>query len=396
MIPSFTSLRALATPRTFAALLVFTALAVIGAQVFNPPRGDDLAYLRWAAERAWDPWTPMFRPPPFPGWRPANALVWWLSVSIEGVRGWLPQLTLVGLWALALLGGWGWARARWGGNAGLWMAAFLLATDRFRELLLWRSWMTSAGSVAFLLLTLWALERKRGALALLLGAVAVCFKETAAPPLIVAAFLVHGRPAIAFGILVAGLPGVAKAILDAGLLAPGQGAAWGASEGATTYAKWFLRTGWLPILGVGLALGRAVAVEKEDRRWLAVAGAGLVAPAVYGVANPTYLLEATVIVAGSMAAAVARGGRARLAGLALAASLYTLPGTLLDGRWQHRQWFLARDAYADLVAVAPTGWAISGGAADTARWLALRMNFDLGIPEAAGCAEMVSGVGVCR
>ena len=348
-MPLLPSLRALATPRTFTAILVSFALVVIGAQLFNPPRGDDLAYLRWAAERAWDPWTPMFRPPPFPGWRPANAFVWWLSVSIEGVGGWLPQVSLVGLWSLALIAGWGWTRARWGGAAGLWTVAFLLATDRFRELLIWRSWLTSAGSVAFLLLTLWALDRKRGALALVLGAVAVCFKETGAPPLIVAALVVYGRPAIAVGIFVAALPGVANAILDAGLFALGQNAAWNVAERSRTYAMWFLRSGWLPVTAVGLVLGGGAKVETQDRRWLAVAAAALVAPALYRVANPTCLLEAVVILAGCVASAVHRGGRAQLAVVALVASLYTLPGTLLDGRWQTQQWFAAREAYAELV-----------------------------------------------
>ena len=405
MIPSLTSLRALATPRTFAAILVSFALVVIGAQLFNPPRGDDLAYLRWAAERAWDPWTPMFRPPPFPGWRPANAFVWWLSVSMEGVGGWLPQVSLVGLWSLALFAGWGWARGRWGGAAGLWTVAFFLATDRFRELLIWRSWLTSTGSVAFLLLTLWALERKRGALALVLGAIAVCFKETAAPPLIVAAIFVYGRPAIAVGIFVAALPGVAKAILDAGLFAPGQGTAWNVAERATTYAMWFLRSGWLPVMTVGLALhgvgdgGNGGDSGKQDRRWLAVAGAALVAPAIYRVANPTYLLEALVVLAGLAAAAVHQGGRGRLAAVALVASLYTLPGTLLDGRWQNRQWFLASAAYSELVAAAPKGWTVAdgeSGPSDEARWFGLRLRFDRGVPEGVGCAEVVAGVEVCR
>lgn len=389
-------LRTLATPRTFAAILAFTALVVIGAQFFTPPRGDDLTCLRWAAERAWDPWTPMFRPPPFPGWRPATAFVWWLSVSIEGVGGWLPQLALVGLWSLALFGGWGWARARWGGTAGLWTVAFLLATDRFRELLIWRSWLTSTGSVAFLLLTLWALERKRGALALVLGAVAVCFKETASPALIVAAVFVYRRPLIALGILAASAPGLWKAVVDAGLFGLGAAEISAMADRTENYAIWFLRTGWLPIMGAGLLISCGSAGEKSDRRWLAVAGAALVAPAIYRLANPTYLLEATVIIAGWMAAAVHRGGRARLAAVALAVSLHTLPGTLLDGRWQTRQWFAAHDAYAELVAAAPAGWTLGEGATDNARWFSLRLRFDRGLPEAVGCSEVVSGVGVCR
>lgn len=393
------SFRALGTPRTFAAILVSAALVVVGAQLFNPPRGDDLAYLRWAAERAWDPWTPMFRPPPFPGWRPATAFVWWLSVSIDGVGGWLPQLALVGLWSLALFAGRGWARARWGGNAWLWFVAFLLATDRFRELLIWRSWLTSTGSVAFLLLTLWALERKRGALALVLGGLAVCFKETAAPPLIVAAFLVYGRPAIAVGILAAALPGMAKAVLDAGLLRPGTSAAWNGTEAAGTYMVWFVQTVWLPIMVVGSIFGGVVGTggaEKKSRQWLVVAAAALVAPAMYRVANPTYLLESTVILAGLFAANIGHGFRARLAGFALLASLYSLPGTLLDGRWQTRQWFAAREEYAELVAVAPRGWTAADGEADNARWFKLRLQFDLGVPETVGCSELVAGVSVCR
>lgn len=150
---------------------------------------DDFGYLMWGLRTRGDLWAWVEGPEWFTYRRPLNFLLWWLSAQ-TGIDGELVRWCQVGLWVL--FGGTLLATTR-GSVQGLVTAALLLVTNQvFVDLLHWRSWITTTGSLAFLALAALALERRAPALTVaLLGTLALGFKEVAA---VAIAVMVLTRP----------------------------------------------------------------------------------------------------------------------------------------------------------------------------------------------------------
>lgn len=365
-----------------AALWALGIIAVVNAagQSLNPPRGDDLVYIRWAAERAWDPWTPMFRPAPFPGWRPATNLAWWLSVSLDGALAILPQISLAALWLLACFGAYKWVDARWGGRPALAALALLLATDRFRDLVIWRSWVNITGELAGISLCLWAMERGNGARAIMTGAVACWFKETATFPLVAAALLIYQRPAVALGIFVAGLPGATKSALDAGLFANRASYPIPSFENLWFYARTIIGWVWPASILLAAFWDRARSVANEAR-WVAPIALAIAPALLYPHRNPTYILEAMLFAVGPASVVLVNTRSRAFFSLTLALSLWSVPSSLLDIRWQVRQLFQQVPTIRSVNPNVVQSFAVAPEASDAAIWLALYLKFNHGIPE---------------
>lgn len=163
---------------------------------------DDFGYLMWGLQTRGDllAWVPG------PEWltyrRPLNALLWWLSAQ-TGFDGELVRWSQVGLWVafgLTLL-----VVARSSARGMVTLGLLLLTNQVFVDLLQWRSWLTTTGSLAFLVLAAVAMERRAPALAIaLLGALALGFKEVGAVAVAVIALSRPGYRAVG-GILLAGV-----------------------------------------------------------------------------------------------------------------------------------------------------------------------------------------------
>lgn len=170
--PANTSLRALALSLLF---LLGLASFESGTAIAK----DDFGYLMWGLlERDdWLAWVDG------PGWfsyrRPLNALLWWVSAR-QGIDGELVRWAQVLLWvafAVPLL-----LLAHRPSSRGLVAVVLALATNQvFVDLLHWRSWVTTTGSLAFFTWGQFALVRgwRPAAFGLLLS-VSAGFKEVAA------------------------------------------------------------------------------------------------------------------------------------------------------------------------------------------------------------------------
>jgi hypothetical protein len=143
-----------------------------------PVAQDDFGYLMWGLQTRGNPVAWLSGPDWVTYRRPLNALVWWLSAQ-QGIDGELARWSLVGLWtafgtAIAAL-----ARPSLKGLGTLLL--LLLTNQVFIDLLTWRSWITTAGSLAFLALGALAIERRASRLTVAIpSAITLGFKEIAA------------------------------------------------------------------------------------------------------------------------------------------------------------------------------------------------------------------------
>lgn len=161
-------------------LVAATAL-LIGFAAFESGTAiakDDFGYLMWGLQTRGDVLAWVTGPEWFTYRRPLNALVWWLW-SQTGMDGEFVRWSQVALWvafAVALL-----SVARSSARAMITLALLLLTNQAFVDLLQWRSWLTTTGSLAFLAMAAMAMERGTPALSVaLLGALALGFKEIGA------------------------------------------------------------------------------------------------------------------------------------------------------------------------------------------------------------------------
>ena len=357
-------------------------------QSFNAPRSDDITFLEWALVRVDDPNTPFFRPPPFPGWRPANASVWWVSAVVDGARGLAPQVSVALFWLVA----WGaltrWADTRWGRGAGLWTGALLLVSAPFRDLVCWRSWNTTAGELAGIGVALLALESGVTWVAIAAGSLATWFKEPAILVVPTAALFVYRKPWVALSVAVAGGAGFVRAIADD---LPAGNSLVGILDGIRFYGWTMLRLVW-PAVAAVLAVGWYVrrskaenaAASARDRPMIAVLASALALAVLYPTRNEAYAAEAIAVGAGLAGAVFAGLGRPWVLLLTLLASAWSLPSSLGNARWQAARLTRLQLAFAEL-RVRPVGaWKLAEDADDDDRWLALRLRYDLGVPEALG------------
>ncbi|MDP2307066.1 MAG: hypothetical protein Q8P18_13665 [Pseudomonadota bacterium] len=163
---------------------------------------DDFGYLMWGLLTRGDLLAWVDGPNWFTYRRPLNALAWWLSAQ-TGIDAELVRWSQVGLWALfgaALL-----LTTRHSRRGLITVVLLLLTNQVFVDLLHWRSWITTTGTLAFLALSALAMERRSPALTVaLLGTLALGFKEVGA---VAVAIMALSRPGyrLVGAVLVAGL-----------------------------------------------------------------------------------------------------------------------------------------------------------------------------------------------
>ena len=372
--------------RAAAVLLAGAAVINVVLQGRNAPRGDDIVLMKWAMEFRGDLLAPLVHPLPFPGLRPGAAFAWWIAGRVDGSDGTAAQAILGALWLVALAGFGGWAALRAGPRAGLATVAMLLLTDRFRDLVCWRAWMTTTGELAMLGLALIALEKRWTVVAGVLGGLACLFKEPALPLFVVTAWAVYRQPVAAWIALCVGAAGFAKAVLDSAPVGAAQGDHLGNLVG---YAAVLAGLGW-PL--IGLVAGTILDGEPTDRRWGFALLIGLVMPLGYQTFNPTYLCDVLCIGAGLVGGILTRPGGLRwlMVGLAIAAP--SLKGSSDNVRWQTQRDRSLRAKWAEVALQPPRTWSLSGDAGDDARWLAQRLVDELGVQEGEGGREVVPGL----
>lgn len=163
---------------------------------------DDFGYLMWGLQTRDDLFAWVRGPEWFSYRRPLNALIWWMSAQ-TGIDAELARWFQVLLWTAfgaALL-----SVVRNSVRSMVTLTLLLVTNQVFVDLLQWRSWMTTTGSLAFLSLAVLAVERRASALNVaLLGAVALGFKEVA---VLAVAVIALSRPGYRYvgAVLVAGL-----------------------------------------------------------------------------------------------------------------------------------------------------------------------------------------------
>ncbi len=189
-------------PSTAGALTA--AAALLGFAAFEsrtPVARDDFGYLMWGLQTQGAPLAWVYGPEWLSYRRPANAFVWWLSAQ-SGIDGELARWCLVGLWVACGVGMLALARP----SIGAWttLGLLLLTNQVFVDLLTWRSWLTTAGSLAFLVFALVAMRHRRRPLVIaLFGTLSLGFKEMAAVAL--AGVLATSRHRGVGALLLAGL-----------------------------------------------------------------------------------------------------------------------------------------------------------------------------------------------
>lgn len=364
-------------------MLAGFALANAVAQSRNPPRGDDLVYLAWSMERV----SPLRALEPFdlfPGWRPMNALAWWLGARLTGVDGSGAAALLALVWGVAWLAWTAWARRRWGPDAAFWAGALLLLTAPFRDLLLWRSWMTSTGAAACMGLCLLALERGRRPWALVAAAAAVGFKETAVLPIAAASILLYGdrvTPLLAFAC-------AAPSWVRIALSDPWPGPR-GTAENLGRYVVDLAKLGW-PVVAAGAAV---LTHQVPAWRTVVIVCSVAVLPLLYPYYNITYLLDGLVFATcfvGAWIASQAPKLQRRVAVPLLLATLPALGQTALDVRYQWAQRAQLDALWAEVVDFPPVAWRLDSDANDSAKLLAMWIYFRLNLaPDESRAAEMV-------
>jgi hypothetical protein len=381
--------------------LVIAAVASIAwayQLVHNVPRGDDLTYLDWTRAHGTRLADVVTSPPPYPGVRPMNALVWWLVGRDASGRA--SAIAEGALWFLALVSWAGWARARAGWSAAAWTTAFLLATPWFRDLPTWRSWMTTTGSCAFLGAALWSFECRRPALALALGTVALGFKENSGIVLAVAAALVYRRWVVSALLCAALAPGVLDFSGGRDVFVPADPVAHAvAYVRAVGTAVWpsvmalaavhplasplALLGHWFPLAAGAIGVGAAAASGIETRSpWALVIAAGCVLPLCYATHNPVYLLETALVSIVLFAAALAARSIPWWVGLlGLAPTLWTVAASRENAIWQRSQWDVARAVIAGQASGAPGILHLAPDAHDAGRFAAYWLQRERGWTE---------------
>src|SRR5690349_6124161 len=109
-------------------------------------RQDDLGYLAWALQARGDALAWLRGPEWLSYWRPLNAGAWWASAQL-GPDGGVVRALLVALWTgtvVVLAGTAGWRK---GWRQGMLAAVGLLGASVFVDLLGWRSWLTTTGTL---------------------------------------------------------------------------------------------------------------------------------------------------------------------------------------------------------------------------------------------------------
>lgn len=271
------------------AAALFVALCAVGVGLSDVPLlADDIGYVGWALQHRDEP-SAVLRGSWSPHWRPLFTAVWWLGaqVSIDGV---LVRGVQIALWA-ATAATVAVVAARRGGSAALGLA-LVLFNPVYADLLQWKSWLTTTGTLFGLVLGLAALDRgRRGAMAAA-GALALGFKETGALVLGVA-----GLAPSATRIVGAAL--VAAAVLAASAATHKLGGAY-VADNALTHLRGLGGMAWsLPLLSV-------VAAPRLPDRWRVATALAVVLPdAVAGALVVGAVLAAAARSAGTLWAVAA-------------------------------------------------------------------------------------------
>lgn len=376
--------------RAVAVVLAAAAVGNVVLQSRNAPRGDDIVLLRWAMDFRDEALAALTHPLPFPGLRPLAALAWWIGGRVDGSEGTAVQAILGALWLVALASFGAWSALRAGPRAGLATVAILLLTDRFRDLVCWRAWMTTTGELAMLGLALCALEKRWTVLAGVLGGAACCFKEPALPVFLATSWIVYRQPVAAWIALCLGAAGFGKAVLDSA----GPGLSQGDHAGNMLgYAIALATFGW-PLVSATAAT--TLDGPPIDKRWALPLVLGLVMPIGYQTFNPTYLGDVLCIGAGLAGGILARPGGLRWLAVALLIAAPSLDASAENVRWQAGRAARLRATWAEIAAHPPRSWALADDAGDDARWFAQRLVDDLGVPAGDATDEVVPGLRVGR
>lgn len=284
------------------------AVLVVGvglSQAWQDFRSDDWTYLRWAAEHTHD-LSFLLHPPPFPYFRPLNALAWQAQEHSFGTSPWPIELLLLGLWGAALLCLYWIAARRAGPAAGLVAVALALVTPEIRGLPNWRSWLTTAGALAGVLGAIAAARSPRVVLPFALLAFGAGFKEGAwwHGALALGAL---GRTELAAASLAAY---VVQAGVAAGLHTPGELGLQHVPGNLLSLGRTLFAWGWPLVLGA-VALAAPREAWRGGSAWLIAAGLAGTLPALgFYLYNPYYVIEPLLVLLigliGPAAAAVRR------------------------------------------------------------------------------------------
>lgn len=172
-----------------------------------PVKFDDFDYLRRALIYG-DDWTAPITRGWFSHFRPGTYALWW-ALGPLSLAGTAIRVVQVGLWVgiVALLTTL--ARRERGQDGVVLVLVLLLSMSAFWELLDWKSWLTSLGTLTAALAGVHAWRRRQLGLVLLAGLLALLFKETG--PFLLGWLLLltgKGRDRVVGGVLLAAAVGV--------------------------------------------------------------------------------------------------------------------------------------------------------------------------------------------
>ncbi len=120
---------------------------------------DDLRYLWWCYERSMAPWMAFLDPPLFANYyRPVNELIWWLHYMFFGVDPFLHQIASGVWWLFIPVLLYMWNRRAAAPIAGFFACLLFFSFTASWQLILWKSWLSSTGSIVFQLAALSALQ----------------------------------------------------------------------------------------------------------------------------------------------------------------------------------------------------------------------------------------------
>ncbi len=258
-------------------------------QALNDFRSDDWTLLNWG--RAGDIWAFLTTPPPFPYYRPLNALCWQVVARTFGVEPWPGELLLLGLWGAALAFLYGIAARSVGPWGGLAAVTLAVCTREVRELVNWRSWLTTTGGLAGILGALWFAGGGRSGASIVALAFGAGFKEVA---------WWHGGAALAasrrYGLATLALGAMAVHMLVfAPPLPEGALSLAFVPRNAMAFAQTLLAWAWPPGLVV-LALGAPrVAWRGPSVALLLAAVLAWVPPVGFYLYSPFYFIEGALL-----------------------------------------------------------------------------------------------------
>lgn len=310
--------------RLYWALLLCGVLLNIWAQSHSVPRSDDISYLAWAVERTDQPWAPFTELTAFPNWRPAAFLAWWGAVKLDGVSGNMIQVFLGALWLVAW-GSWtAWVGKRWGEKAAFWTGLLILCTAPVRDLLTWRSWVTTVGELACAGLALCCLENRSRNAALLLGVIACGFKEPAAFLVGGIAWAIYGERRIALILFFSMVPSsifllywnTNSEIVSTGI------------DRILAFAKAIATSGWLVLSLLGM--------KQLPQKWAVVILATLLLPVLYPHSNMAYFSETLLVTASLTGVMIARKNNAL--GYGVGVLILSMAGWIGSIENIHYQW----------------------------------------------------------